>query len=212
MGPCSRRGEQSSPPLAHPQDTTKRGMPSTTGQRRAFGRQGIDMTDRLKAVFNLRNAIFVLAVVQLVWLIWYYYTGKGGEVELVANLMPVALTLQILFMYQQDYLYKFLPPVLNHLVVAVYVGICAYAFVYFLSEFERVAIYAQGTFTRHDFIVGLMMFLLVMELSRLAHPVLFWVNFVLIVYTLWGYLSPLDFFWHPGTSFYRVVTSSTVEF
>jgi TRAP transporter 4TM/12TM fusion protein len=55
------------------------------------------------------------------------------------------------------------------------------------------------------------MFLLVMELSRLAHPVLFWTNIVLIAYTLYGYLSPLDFFWHPGTSFYRVITSSTVE-
>ena len=51
-----------------------------------------------------------------------------------------------------------------------------------------------------------------MELSRLVHPVLFWVNMVLIFYTLWGYLSPIDFFWHPGTSFYRIVTSSTVEF
>ena len=46
---------------------------------------------------------------------------------------------------------------------------------------------------------------------RLAHPALFWINIVLIVYTLYGNLSPLDFFWHPGTSFYRVVTSSTVE-
>ncbi|MBO0765563.1 MAG: TRAP transporter permease [Hyphomicrobiaceae bacterium] len=170
------------------------------------------MTDRLKAFVNLRNAIFVVAVVQLVWLIWYYYTGYGGDQQLVANLMPVALTLQILFMYQQDYLYKRLPPVLNHIIVAAYVGICIYAFVYFLSEFERIAIYAQGTFTRHDFIVGLMVFLLVMELSRLAHPVLFWVNVILAAYTLWGYLSPIDFFWHPGTTFYRVVTSSTVEF
>jgi len=32
-----------------------------------------------------------------------------------------------------------------------------------------------------------------------------------VAYTLWGYLSPIDFFWHPGTSFYRVITSSTVE-
>ena len=52
------------------------------------------------------------------------------------------------------------------------------------------------------------MFLLVMELSRLAHPVLFWTNIVLVFYTLCGYLSPIDFFWHPGTTFYRVVTSS----
>ncbi|MCZ7597963.1 MAG: TRAP transporter large permease subunit [Gammaproteobacteria bacterium] len=59
--------------------------------------------------------------------------------------------------------------------------------------------------------VGTLMFLLVMEISRIAHPALFWVNCVLIVYTLWGYLSPVDFFWHPGTSLERVITSSTVE-
>ena len=34
----------------------------------------------------------------------------------------------------------------------------------------------------------------------------------MVVYTLWGFLSPIDFFWHPGTSFNRIVTSSTVEF
>jgi TRAP transporter 4TM/12TM fusion protein len=84
--------------------------------------------------------------------------------------------------------------------------------VYFLFEYERIAIYSQGTYTEQDFIVGLLMFLLVMELTRLAHPILFWVNVVMTVYTLYGYLSPLDFFWHPGTDFYRVITSSTVEF
>ena len=43
---------------------------------------------------------------------------------------------------------------------------------------------------------------------------LFWVNVVMVVYTLYGYVFPrsLDFFWHPKTTFYRVVTSSTVEF
>jgi TRAP transporter 4TM/12TM fusion protein len=126
--------------------------------------------------------------------------------------MSIALLLQLLFMYQQDYLYKWLPPLANHALVALYAGICVYSFIYFSFEFERIAIYSQGSFTQQDFIVGLLVFLLVMELSRLAHPILFWTNVVLIVYTLWGYLSPIDFFWHPGTSFRRVVTSSTVEF
>jgi TRAP transporter 4TM/12TM fusion protein len=169
------------------------------------------MVDWLRAQVSLRNLILVVGAVQLVWLLWYYYTGLGGELELVVRVMSIALILQILFMYQQGDLYRWLPPALNHVIVAAYIGICIYAFVYFLYEFERIAIYAQGTFTRHDFIVGLMMFLLVMELSRLSHPVLFWVNVVLVAYTLWGYLSPIDFFWHPGTTFYRVVTSSTVE-
>ncbi len=161
---------------------------------------------------TLKNLTFVFALIQTVWLIWFFYTGRGGGQELVAHVLPIALTLQILFMYQADYLYPRLPPVANHLLVLLYVGICAYSFVYFYFEFERIAIYAQGSYTEHDFIVGLMMFLLVMELSRLAHPILFWTNVILIAYTLWGYLSPIDFFWHPGTTFYRVVTSSTVEF
>jgi TRAP transporter 4TM/12TM fusion protein len=119
--------------------------------------------------------------------------------------------LQILFTYQKEFLYKRLPAAANHLLVAFYLGICVYAFVYFLIGYEEIAIYRQGSYTTQDYVVGLLMFLLVMELSRLAHATLFWVNFVLVIYTMYGYLSPLDFFWHPGTSFYRVVTSSTVE-
>jgi TRAP transporter 4TM/12TM fusion protein len=171
------------------------------------------MIDRLRAQVSLRNLIFVLAVVQLGWLLWYYYTGLGGPQQLVVSVMSIALALQILFMYQQDYFYRWLPPAANHVIVAVYIGICAYAFWHFWWEFDRIAIYAMGTFTTQDFIVGLLVFLLVMELSRLAHPALFWLNVVLVVYTLYGYVFPrwLDFFWHPGVSFYRVVTSSTVE-
>ncbi len=172
------------------------------------------MSQLLRTHANLRNLTFGVALVFFVWLIWYFYTGLGGPLELVARLLPVALILQMLFLYQQEYLYKWLPPKINHAIVALYIAIAAYAFWYMLWEFERIAIYSQGTYTQHDFVVGLLMFLLVMELSRLAHPVLFWINVVMVVYTLYGNLFPrwLDFFWHPGTTFYRVVTSSTVEF
>jgi TRAP transporter 4TM/12TM fusion protein len=78
-------------------------------------------------------------------------------------------------------------------------------------EYEEISIWRQGSYTREDFIMGLVVFLLVMELSRVAHEELFWVNVVMVFYTMWGYLSPIDFFWHPGTSVYRVITSSTVE-
>jgi TRAP transporter 4TM/12TM fusion protein len=166
----------------------------------------------LRKYATLRNLTFVLALIQVVWLVWFFYTGLGGAQELVARVMSIALILQLLFMYQEGYLYKWLPPAANHALVALYAGICVYSFIYFSFEYERIAIYSQGSYTQQDFVVGLLMFLLVMELSRLAHPVLFWTNVVLVAYTLWGYLSPVDFFWHPGTTFYRVVTSSTVEF
>jgi TRAP transporter 4TM/12TM fusion protein len=169
-------------------------------------------SDALTKHLTLRNLAFVFALIQFVWVIWFCYTGFGGAQELVARLMSIALILQILFMYQERYFYKWLPPIANHIIVAIYIAICLLAFVYFHYNFERIAIYSQGTFTENDYIVGLLVFLLVMELSRLAHPVLFWTNVVLVAYTLWGFLSPIDFFWHPGTTFRRVVTSSTVEF
>jgi len=170
-----------------------------------------DESKNFMSLVTLRNVIFVFAVIQTVWLVWYFWTGSGGPQELVAYVMSIALILQILFMYQDGDLYKFLPRFANHVIVAIYVGICVYAFIHFYREFEEIAIWRQGSYTTQDYIVGLLIFLLVMELSRLAHPVLFWTNIVLIFYTLWGYLSPIDFFWHPGTTFYRVVTSSTVE-
>jgi len=169
------------------------------------------LSDRLKSYANLNNLTFAFALVLFVWVIWYCYTGYGGPQELVSRLLPIALILQVLFMYQKDFLYKWLPPVVNHVLVVFYIGICIYAFGYFYLYYEDIAIWRQGSYTTQDFVVGLLMFLLVMELSRLVHPVLFWVNFVLVLYTLFGFLSPLDFFWHPGTTFYRVVTSSTVE-
>jgi TRAP transporter 4TM/12TM fusion protein len=171
-------------------------------------------TDWLKGQINLNNLVFVFSLIQFLWLIWYFYTGLGGPLELVARVMSIALILQILFMYRERYFYPWLPPAINHLLVTLYVAIALYAFWHFLWEYERIAIYSQGTFTAQDYYVGLLVFLLVMELSRLAHPILFWINVVMVFYTLYGYLFPrwLDFFWHPGVSFERVVTSSTVEF
>jgi TRAP transporter 4TM/12TM fusion protein len=166
----------------------------------------------LRSVVNIGNLIFAISLVFFVWLVYYFYTGAGGALELATRLIPFALALQVLMQSKQGYLYKRLPPAANHFLVALYIAINVYAFVYFLFEYERIAIYSQGTLTEQDFIVGLLVFLLVMEMTRLAHPILFWINVVMIFYTLYGYLSPLDFFWHPGTTFYRVVTSSTVEF
>jgi TRAP transporter 4TM/12TM fusion protein len=170
--------------------------------------------DWLKNQFNLSNLILVIGLVQFVWLCWYFYTALGGPLELVARVLSIAVILQILFMYRDGYFYPWLPPAANHLLVSLYIVIAAYAFWHFLWEYERIAVYAQGTFTTEDYVVGLLMFLLVMELTRLAHPILFWINLVMVFYTLYGFIFPrwLDFFWHPGVSFERVITSSTVEF
>ena len=81
----------------------------------------------IKKHATLNNLTFALATVQFVWLVWFFYTGLGGSLELVARVMSIALALQILFMYQRHYFYNWLPPVANHLLVALYLGICAIA-------------------------------------------------------------------------------------
>ncbi len=165
----------------------------------------------IRRQFSRDNVILFFSAVLLSWLLYYFYTGAGGPQDLAARLIPIAIILQILFMYREGYFYKWLPPRVNDVIIVAYIAIAVYAFWHFWWEFEEIAIYRQGSYTQADFICGLLMFLLVMELSRLAHPALFWINLILVFYTLYGYLSPFDFFWHPGTSFYRIVTSSTVE-
>ncbi len=166
----------------------------------------------LKRLLTLRNLAFVAGLVLFVALMRYFFTGAGGPRFLAVNLVPLALIIQMLFLYQERYFYPRLPAAANHVLVLAYVGICLYAMYYLTVNYEDVAIWRQAAYTRHDLIVGALMFLLVMELSRLVHPILFWVNVVLVGYTLWGYLSPIDFFWHPSVSLERIVTSSTVEF
>jgi TRAP transporter 4TM/12TM fusion protein len=169
------------------------------------------MNDLIKAHFTVRGATFVLSVILFAALLNYFFTGAGGPRHLAVLLVPLALVIQMLVMYQDDYLYPRLPAILNHALVLIYAAASFYAIWYFFLHYEQIAIWRQGRYTTHDFIVGVMIFVVVMELSRLAHPILFWVNVVMIGYTLWGFLSPIDFFWHPGTSMYRVVTSSTLE-
>jgi TRAP transporter 4TM/12TM fusion protein len=169
------------------------------------------MPDTIKTWLSLKNLTFLLSVGLFAWLVYYFYTGAGGARYLAVHLVPIALAIHVLLLRQAGLLYPALPRVANDVLVTAYVLICAYAFYYFFINYEDIAIWRQGSYTQHDFIVGLLVFLLVMELSRMAHPILFWVNVVLVIYTIWGHLSPVDFFWHPGTDFHRVVTSSTVE-
>ena len=106
-------------------------------------------SDRLKRHANLKNLTFAFALVLFVWVVWYCYTGFGGPQELVSRLLPIALVLQILFMYQNEFLYKWLPAIANHVLVVVYIGICVYAFVYFYLYFEDQEGHA-GNLLRHQ--------------------------------------------------------------
>jgi len=159
----------------------------------------------------MRNLIFLLSCTLSVLLLQYFLTGAGGPRLLAVQLVPLAIIIQMLSLYQTELLYSRLPAWANHLLVAIYISILFYAIGYMSVNYEEIAIWRQGTYTQHDMIVGLLTFLVVMELSRIIHRLLFWVNVALVLYAAWGYLSPIDFFWHPGISLDRVISSSTVE-
>ena len=71
----------------------------------------------LKQRMTLTNLILAFSAIQFCWLNWYFYTGLGGPQELVANLMSVALILQILIMYRVRDFYLWLPPLANKIIV-----------------------------------------------------------------------------------------------
>jgi len=103
------------------------------------------LSDRLKSHANLRNLTFAFSLLLFVWVIWYCYTGSGGAQELVSRLLPIALILQVLFTYQKEPLYKWLPAIANHVLVVVYIGICVYAFVYFYLYYDERQVSAPAT-------------------------------------------------------------------
>ena len=157
------------------------------------------------------NLALLLSVVLFVHLLHYFVTGLGGPIKLATRLVPVAVAIHILTAYRNGSLYPRLGRPWQRLAAAAYVAACAVAVAYFEREYENVFLYRAGDYNTADVVVGAMVFLLVMEVSRQVHPVLFAVNMVLVLYSLLGSWIPIDFLWHPGTSVARIVTASSIE-
>ncbi len=168
-------------------------------------------SSRLRSILTLRNLSFIISVFFFTYLVHYFLTGAGGPLELATRMVPVAIIIFVLNTLQTKNIYPRLGNFWNRVIAIIYIGIALFAMIYFWFEFENIFMYRAGSYNQLDFIVGLLMFLLIMEISRKIHTILFAVNMVLIVYSLFGYLSPVDFFWHPGVSFTRIITSTTLE-
>jgi TRAP transporter 4TM/12TM fusion protein len=159
-----------------------------------------------------RNLFLVVGLGMLVYLVYYFRTGAGGPVQLATRLLPIAVILWALRSYLDGGPYQRLGQAANRLIASGYIVAALVVFGYFYREFENIFLLRMGHYSTTDLLVGGLILLIIMEISRKLHPVLFVVNVVLIVYTLFGEHTPIDFFWHPGMSMERVVTSSTVEF
>ena len=167
--------------------------------------------DWLKSKLTIRNLSFLVSSLFFFYLVRYFLAGAGGPLELATRMVPVSIIIFVLNTLQTKNIYPRLGDFWNRVIAVIYIGIALFAFFYFLYEFENIFRFRAGSYNQLDMIVGTLMFLLIMEISRKMHTILFAVNFFLVIYSLYGYLSPIDFFWHPGVSFTRLVSSVTLE-
>ena len=165
----------------------------------------------MRALLTARNLFFVFALGMFGHLLYYFFTGAGGPILLATRLLPVAVILWALRAYEQGGPYERFGQTANRVFAGAYVAAALVAFFYFSFEYENIFILRQGSYSAADLAVGGLVLLVIMEISRKLHPVLFGVNVALVLYALFGQHTPIDFFWHPGTSLERLITSSTVE-
>lgn len=165
----------------------------------------------MRTLFTARNLFFVLALGMFLHLLHYFFTGAGGSVQLATRLLPVCVMLWALRSYDEGGPYERFGRTTNRIITGGYIVACAVVFTYFAFEYENIFIMRAGSYSDADLFIGALIFVIIMEISRKIHAVLFGVNLFLIAYTLFGQYTPIDFFWHPGASVERVITSSTME-
>ncbi|OOG23610.1 C4-dicarboxylate ABC transporter permease [Thioalkalivibrio denitrificans] len=140
----------------------------------------------------------------------YYITGAGGPTLLAVVGVPLTICIVILNDLRRGELYPKLGHVAPFIIALVYCGICLYAIHYLVREFDEIRIYRLGTWNMHDLVVGGLVAALVMEYTRRRYFVLFVLNILLILYTVYGYMVP-GMFNHPGMTWTRVASSVSVE-
>ncbi len=130
---------------------------------------------------------------------------------LAVKMVPVAFVIYALDQLRKsDGLYPKLGFRANVAVIAFYAGVCGFIAAYMALEFTDIRITRLGTWNTLDLLVGGLGFLLVMEYARKRHFPLFIVNWLLILYVLYGRFIP-GLFWHPGMSWKRVLTAMSLE-
>jgi len=87
---------------------------------------------------------------------------------------------------------------------------CIFSVIYMRVEFDALIYDRAGFFNTPDKIVGVMVLGLVIEYTRREHITLFYLILLLMLYSVYGWIFP-GILGHPGVSWTRVFTSSSVE-
>ena len=153
----------------------------------------------------------IATIVYLAISLHYFTTGIGGAMLLSITLVPIAYVMYVLnSLATGELLYPRLGLKLNMAIAALYIAMCVFSLIYMRVEFDELIYLRAGFFNLPDKIVAVMMLGLVLEYTRREHIVLLYLLLFLMLYSVYGYVFP-GIFGHPGVSWIRVITSSSVE-
>lgn len=159
----------------------------------------------------LNPCYLIATIVYLIFSLHYFTTGLGGAMLLAVTLVPIAYVLWVLnslLVGELPYPRLGLKP--NIAIAGVYIAMCIFSLIYMRVEYEALIYLRAGFFNTPDKIVAVMMLGLVIEYTRREHSLLFYLILFLMVYSVYGWVFP-SIFNHPGISWTRVITSSSVE-
>jgi len=150
-------------------------------------------------------------IVYLAFSLHYFTTGIGGTMLLAVTLVPIAYVLWVLNFFVKGVLpYPRLGLKLNIALAAAYIAMCIFSLIYMRVEYDALIYDRAGFYNTVDKIVGVMVLGLVVEYTRREHRTLFYLILFLMFYSVYGWIFP-GILGHPGVSWTRVITSSSVE-
>lgn len=153
----------------------------------------------------------IATIVYLIFSLHYFTTGIGGTMLLAVTVVPIAYVMYVLnSLAAGQLLYPRLGLKLNIAIAGLYIAMCIFSLIYMRVEYEALIYLRAGFFNTPDKIVAVMMLGLVLEYARREHIILLYLILFLMLYSVYGRVFP-GIFGHPGVSWTRVITSSSVE-
>ncbi|MBW2354120.1 MAG: TRAP transporter permease [Deltaproteobacteria bacterium] len=153
----------------------------------------------------------IATIVYLLFSLHYFTTGLGGTMLLAVTLVPIAYVMWVLnFFVAGELPYPRLGIKPNIAIAFLYIAMCIFSLIYMRVEFDALIYDRAGFFNTPDIVVGVMMLGLVLEYTRREQGILFYLILLLMLYSVYGSIFP-GIFGHPGVSWIRVITSSSIE-
>jgi len=167
-------------------------------------------TKQPRPPFALDCVYYTIAVGFALYMLYYYWTGIGGETLLAMRAIPIVYVLFTLQSLRENKFYPALPISANYALGAAYCVLSVYCSYYMTTNYIALGTERSGMWDISDLVVGGLMTLLIIEYARKRHMPLFILNIILILYAVYGYLVP-GMFHHAEMSWLRVISASSVE-